>query len=339
MGDRSVLVLQNTMARAVAGLSFAADGQTLIAGGSGGYDLWHLQTASHLYIPSHAVKRLWGCRYDPMGRWIYVTDSVRGLRLLPAGGGEALPPPGTPYVMHVTSFDLSGDGTCLAMTRGGAGQSRVECWKVSRAGLFFPAWSLLDGKPINPDELYYFNQAKWWTNAVAISRDGKVVVTAENRSASASGDRPTIVQRQGGTGKAVADLGTSATGFDMHLAVAADGKGVFAWDGKLLERWDFKSGQCKANLATPGRGTFTSLAVHSSGRVVVTASTDGQARTWDAHDLRLVHAVKCQVGKLHAVALSPDGKTVAVGGDKGQVALWHLNRDAGAQAANWPWAG
>lgn len=33
-------ILQNTQSRVVAGLSFGADGQTVVAGGSGGYDIW-----------------------------------------------------------------------------------------------------------------------------------------------------------------------------------------------------------------------------------------------------------------------------------------------------------
>src|SRR4051812_33683035 len=63
----AVRVLQNTQARPVAGVSFGPGGRTLVAGGSGGYDVWDLATGAHAFAPSHAAKDLYGCVYDPLG--------------------------------------------------------------------------------------------------------------------------------------------------------------------------------------------------------------------------------------------------------------------------------
>jgi WD40 repeat protein len=212
-----VRLLRNTKARPVAGVSFGPGGLSLVAGGSGGFDVWDLTTASRTFVPSHAVKYLYGCIYDPLDRWVYVSDYLGGFRLLPLDGHEVRPAPGSPHHRHVTSFDLTPDGGQLVMNRGGGGWNRVECWKVRPAGSFVAMWSILDGEPIDPNEPYLLNQATWFTNGVAISRDGKKVATAENRSAGTSGSEPLIVLRQGTSGKAIAELGKSATSFDTRL--------------------------------------------------------------------------------------------------------------------------
>jgi WD40 repeat protein len=268
---------------------------------------------------------LYGCVYDPLGRWVYVSDYLGGFRLLSVDGREARPVPGSPYERHVTAFDITPDGGRLVMNRGGAGFNRVESWKIRSSGSFLAVWSLCDGEPIDPYEPYLFNQAAWFTNGVAISRDGKMVTTAESRSAGASGVNPLIVLRHGASGKAIAELGKSATSFDGRLAVALDGRAVYAWDSRVLERWDLTAGRRTRQRPAPGRGYFRGLAVHPSGRVIVTVSGDGHARYWDPVDLSPIRAVKWGVGKLHSVAVSRDGTLAAAGGDKGQIVLWDVD--------------
>lgn len=61
------------------------------------------------------------------------------------------------------------------------------------------------------------------------------------------------------------------------------------------------------------------FAVDRAGRYGVSASDDKTARVWDLRDGRLLQTLRVPVGpddegKLYAVAISPDGATVAVGG-------------------------
>jgi WD40 repeat protein len=211
------------------------------------------------------------------------------------------------------------------MSRGGAGSNRVECWDIRPDGSFVPAWSIRDGQPISPDEPYLLNQATWFTNGVSIHYDGKTVATAESRLAGSSGARPLVALRDGDTGRAVAELGQSETSFDTRLAVAPDGQTLFAWDDRMLERWDLAAGRLAGRVRSPGRAYFRGLAVHPSGRAVLTASGDGKARYWDPVDLAPMRALKLGVGRLHSVAISPDGALAAAGGDKGQVVIWNLD--------------
>src|SRR5262245_18356034 len=105
-GGNVVRLLRNTTARPVGGVSFGPHGLTLVAGGSGGFDVWDLATSSHAFVPSHAVKYLYGCVYDPRGRWIYVADYIGGFRILSVDRLVAQPAPGSPYERHVTAFDI-----------------------------------------------------------------------------------------------------------------------------------------------------------------------------------------------------------------------------------------
>jgi WD40 repeat protein len=61
------------------------------------------------------------------------------------------------------------------------------------------------------------------------------------------------------------------------------------------------------------------IATDQSGRWLITAAQDKTARVWDLADGRLLRTLRIPIGndnegKLSAVALSPDGKTVALGG-------------------------
>jgi len=61
------------------------------------------------------------------------------------------------------------------------------------------------------------------------------------------------------------------------------------------------------------------IAVDDAGRYLVTASDDKTARVWDLRDGRLLATLRIPIaggneGELFAVALSPDGNTVALGG-------------------------
>jgi WD40 repeat protein len=178
---------------------------------------------------------------------------------------------------------------------------------------------------VDPDEPYLLNHASWFTNGVATARDGKTVATAESRSTRSSGGEPLVVLRDGAAGRAVAELGRSETSFDTRLAFAPDGRAVFAWDDRVLERWDVSAGRRTSRLPAPGRAYFRGLAVHPSGQLLVTVSGDGQARYYDPADLAPVRTLKWGVGKLHSVALSPDGTLAAAGGDKGQVVVWDVD--------------
>lgn len=208
------------------------------------------------------------------------------------------------------------------MSRGGGGCNRVECWGVTPAGEFVPAWSIRDGESIDPDTPYYLNTATWFTDAVAVSPDGCTVATVESRR---DGAAPLLVLRDGATGRVMGELGTPGTSFKFRLAFATGVPTLFALGDRVLERWDLATGRLAGRVPAPGRAKFQGLTMHSAGRFLVTVAGDGQARYWHESDLSPVQTLKWAVGKLHSVAVSPNGMLVAAGGEKGQVVVWDFD--------------
>jgi WD40 repeat protein len=92
---------------------------------------------------------------------------------------------------------------------------------------------------------------------------------------------------------------------------------------------------------------ITRIAVDKEERFLVTASLDKTARVWDLKNGKLLQVLRPPIGegdegKLYAVAMSPDGKEVALGGFTGKddglgnfyiyffdTATWHLKRQIG----------
>jgi WD40 repeat protein len=78
-------------------------------------------------------------------------------------------------------------------------------------------------------------------------------------------------------------------------------------------------------------------AADAEGRFLATGSDDKTVRIWSASDGKLLRTIRMpagpgQIGMIHAVAMSPDGKIVAAGGwweGAGVSAIYLFDRDAG----------
>lgn len=72
------------------------------------------------------------------------------------------------------------------------------------------------------------------------------------------------------------------------------------------------------------RGPVSGLAFAPRGRLLLSVGWDGTARVWDADTGRERLAYDWGVGKLHCVAIAPDGMTAAAGAENGAVVMWDL---------------
>jgi len=71
--------------------------------------------------------------------------------------------------------------------------------------------------------------------------------------------------------------------------------------------------------------TVTDAAYSPDGHRVVTVGNDATGRVWDARAGAQLRMFAWPVGKLSAVAFSPDGLTCAAGGEKGKVVVWDVD--------------
>ncbi|MCI0702914.1 MAG: hypothetical protein L0241_17700 [Planctomycetia bacterium] len=70
---------------------------------------------------------------------------------------------------------------------------------------------------------------------------------------------------------------------------------------------------------------YRSLAFHPTGRYLLAGSNDTTARLIDTESWVIAKQFTWSIGRLTAVAVSPDGMLAAAGGDMGRVVVWDLD--------------
>ena len=107
------------------------------------------------------------------------------------------------------------------------------------------------------------------------------------------------------------------------LAFAPDGATLARAGWRTVKLWDSKTGEPVRTL-TPTKGTIFAIVFTPDGRTLVgggnipTKDVNHQAglvTLWDLTTGQIIHTLKGHTGGVHAVAVAPDGKMVASGGD------------------------
>jgi len=106
---------------------------------------------------------------------------------------------------------------------------------------------------------------------------------------------------------------------------------LYSPDGDILAIAQTKSVVCmsadsdvpRAALSHPKQ--VNAVAFTPNGRRILSTCTDQLLRIWDTATGQLLTSYGWVIGQIAAVAVSPDGLTAAVGGQKGQVALFDLD--------------
>jgi WD40 repeat protein len=107
-------------------------------------------------------------------------------------------------------------------------------------------------------------------------------------------------------------------------SVAVCGSFVVACGGRQLFAWDLHHSERPPARPPTGRRVVRGLAAHPSRSLLATSSGE-DVDFWDVPSWRLTKTFSWEVGRLRAVAFSPDGMLAAVGGAKGQVVVWDLD--------------
>jgi WD40 repeat protein len=93
-------------------------------------------------------------------------------------------------------------------------------------------------------------------------------------------------------------------------------------DDTTAKLWDVNSGQLRAELSH--KGTVWSIDFSPDGKLIATAAdNDHSVKVWDVATGKLLNELK---DARYPAAFSPDGRTLATGGQKGAVLLWDVQR-------------
>jgi WD40 repeat protein len=101
---------------------------------------------------------------------------------------------------------------------------------------------------------------------------------------------------------------------DGRFVAVTDGlENITIWElGTLKEFWSLTS---HVHPVTRRQG-IKGIVFHPDGRTLVTAGADGMVRLWNVPEKKSIRYIDGNVGGLYALALSPDGKMIAVVGSR-----------------------
>jgi WD40 repeat protein len=189
------------------------------------------------------------------------------------------------------------------------------CWNLGVRRWAVPSgqesrrWS---GKQI---PLYF---RKWSLGGMAISPDGTTLAKTFKQDAAAL-----VALSDARTGKVVRELaGPPRSRALGSMAFSPDGRRLAAVCGPTFCVWDVKAGTVSALLKTGKRFIIGDLAFTPDGRRLVTVSNDQTVRLWETATWNEAGGYEWKIGKLRAVAVSPDGLRMAAGGEAGKVVVW-----------------
>jgi hypothetical protein len=107
------------------------------------------------------------------------------------------------------------------------------------------------------------------------------------------------------------------------LTARPDGSSVVTFKDSSLYCWS--PGEKLQKVRTGTLRHYRALAFHPDGRHLLAGNNDTTARLIDTRTWQVVRQYTWSIGRLTAVAVSPDGTLAAAGGAKGQVVVWDLD--------------
>ncbi len=168
-----------------------------------------------------------------------------------------------------------------------------------------------------PDERLEYKNAP----ARVVEKFDSVAFSPDGRFIAANGTfRAVVWDRE--TGKVHRGFPHAETDSLTVVTFSADGEQLAITWGKTVEIHTAKG----KPVLLKGHTLFVrAIGFTPDGRTVMTASSDGTVRFWDAATGAETRMFDWGIGRVYSAAFSPDGLTCAAGGEKGQVVIWDVD--------------
>lgn len=275
-------------------LALSGDGRTLFSAGGKGVLCWRLQAPALPRTLTGSAFPVWALAFSPDGRTL-VSGGDDGIVRSWDAVADRLRTASAWQWTTISTAAFTADGTLVT----GDLRGRIKLWTAD--GRERRAWSI---------------QAAHGVRGMAVSPDGQLLATA--------GDTHVKLWELA-TGRLRATL-SGHTEYAMAVAFSPDGGTVVsAGDDNTLKLWN--AGLRGEHLAAAARRTLScprstrSLAFDRAG-LLVSGDTRGALRWWDPVTGQQRRLATGHTDEVRALALAPDGRTLASASQDGSVKLW-----------------
>jgi WD40 repeat protein len=284
-------------------VAFGPGGKTVATGGAdGNIRLWDAATGQEIGSPmSSDAKPVTAVAFSPDGTLVAAASTDGNVQLWSTASQQAAGPAVVPNGAEVDALTFSPDGKLLA-TGGRDGNARL--WDVTTGSQI--GATMATGDPVT---------------ALAFRSGGTTLATAESDGGTELWDVATQAQ----TGAALVargSAGVSALAFSPAADALATGNGngsIQLWDPAGFHEQPAPLAVGPASLA-PAAARPTPAAFSADGGLLATSNRHGTVRVWDVTARRPAGPALSSYRTVTRLALSPDGKTLAVAGSG--VQLW-----------------
>jgi WD40 repeat protein len=321
----------------IAGLAFSPDGKTLA---SASWDrttrLWDVASGKILSTFAGHTQGVQSVAFSPDGKRLLTTSTDQTAKVWDLGtGAEQLQLTG--HAGGVTAGAFSHDGKLIAT---GSVDKTVRLWDATggkEVRKLEGHGSEVHGVAFSPDDKRLLsggwdNRGRLWDVATGkplgdlaqLSGLSSVAFAPDGKSVALASGWENVVAVWDVVGDTRKRLWMGKLNHPFAVAFSPDSKKVTAagWDSRVRV-WDAATGQESAAVRAPGHAGW----VHGVGfladrTTLVSASQDGRVILWDTTRGKEPRVLEAPTPRSWCLAVAPDGKTFATGGNDQAVSLW-----------------